>query len=301
MLDEVELKEIKIKLKGLRIHEPVNDLIESIRAIGLLQPLVLNSNKELIAGGRRYAALKKLNYKKVPVIWIEKSSLDQEIAHLDENLIRSDLKGFEYQEAIARRYDLYLQKYPDRKTGRSGGLVKHHGKSAIAKSANAGFVEQTSQVTGDSKRQIYSLIERSKNSSDSVKRAHKANKISDSQVQALILLDKKEQEIILPKIIKKDFGLLETETLVSEIKSRGISEVNKNLDYIAKWKSKFDFFKRIFVQTKDQLKLCNEDEINFEGGDGFLLWVEGCKLADELRTFLDRHEKRGVKKHGKAV
>lgn len=77
---------------------PIDDLVESIREHGILQPLIVTQNRDrhqLIAGERRLRAAKKLGLEKVPVI-VRRASEQQKLEMaIVENVQRSDLNPIE--------------------------------------------------------------------------------------------------------------------------------------------------------------------------------------------------------------
>ena len=90
----------------------MEDLVESIRSVGILQPLIVRrkgDSYELIAGERRFRAAQMLGLKSVPVV--ERATTDDEMLTLAlvENLQREDLnpieKGKGFKELI-ERFDL---------------------------------------------------------------------------------------------------------------------------------------------------------------------------------------------------
>ncbi|AWG43083.1 chromosome partitioning protein ParB [Candidatus Borreliella tachyglossi] len=93
----IDLEQIKIK-KRIRHHLGDTDsLKESIKKHGLIYPIIIDKNKNLVAGFRRYQVLKELGYKEVEVkvIPIENKKTLLEI-ELDENNVR---KSFTRSEA----------------------------------------------------------------------------------------------------------------------------------------------------------------------------------------------------------
>ncbi|AIJ30076.1 ParB N-terminal domain-containing protein [Borreliella valaisiana] len=95
----IDIDQIKIKK---RIRKNVGDLEtlkNSILKHGLIYPIIIDKNKNLIAGFRRYQALKEIGYKEaeVKVISIENKKTLLEI-ELDENNVR---KSFTRSEANA--------------------------------------------------------------------------------------------------------------------------------------------------------------------------------------------------------
>lgn len=80
------------------IEAPLDELVESIRQHGIIQPLIVrpvNGKLELIAGERRWRASGKLGLATVPVIEREASDRDVLEMALIENLQREDLNPME--------------------------------------------------------------------------------------------------------------------------------------------------------------------------------------------------------------
>jgi ParB family chromosome partitioning protein len=87
------------------IESPLDDLMESIRQHGIIQPLIVRAvdgKLELIAGERRWRASKKLGLATVPVIEREASDRDVLEMALIENLQREDLNPMEEAAGYVR-------------------------------------------------------------------------------------------------------------------------------------------------------------------------------------------------------
>lgn len=87
------------------VDAPLEDLVESIRQHGIIQPLIarlVNGSYELIAGERRWRASKKLGLTHVPVI--ERAASDRDVLEmaLIENLQREDLNPIEEASGYVR-------------------------------------------------------------------------------------------------------------------------------------------------------------------------------------------------------
>ena len=87
------------------IDSPLDDLMESIRQHGIIQPLIVRAvdgKLELIAGERRWRASAKLGLATVPVIEREASDRDVLEMALIENLQREDLNPMEEAKGYVR-------------------------------------------------------------------------------------------------------------------------------------------------------------------------------------------------------
>jgi ParB family chromosome partitioning protein len=87
------------------VESPLDDLVESIRQHGIIQPLIVravNGKLELIAGERRWRASAKLGLATVPVLEREASDRDVLEMALIENLQREDLNPMEEASGYVR-------------------------------------------------------------------------------------------------------------------------------------------------------------------------------------------------------
>jgi len=108
--------------------EHLDELMESIREHGVIQPLVVrrvDGRMEIIAGERRFRACQKLGLTEVPVI--ERAATDREVLEmaLIENLQREDLNPVEEAEAyqrLARDFGLKQEEIA-RRVGRNRATV----------------------------------------------------------------------------------------------------------------------------------------------------------------------------------
>jgi ParB family chromosome partitioning protein len=102
-IDEVVASPLQPRLHF--IESPLDDLMESIRQHGIIQPLIVRpvaGKFELIAGERRWRASKKLGLTTVPVIEREASDRDVLEMALIENLQREDLNPLEEAAGYVR-------------------------------------------------------------------------------------------------------------------------------------------------------------------------------------------------------
>lgn len=93
---ELDINDIKIGERHRKNLGDIDSLVESIKRIGLLQPVVINEDHILIAGERRIAAFKKMKRKSIPVRIINLVNILQ--GEYDENTVR---KNFNPSEAVA--------------------------------------------------------------------------------------------------------------------------------------------------------------------------------------------------------
>src|SRR5258708_26772131 len=94
--------------RGLIRPESLSELAESLRAHGILDPLVIDKTPagyQIIAGERRWRASKLIGLKKVPVIIRETSPQGMLEMAIVENVQRVDLNPLERAQAYKRLMD----------------------------------------------------------------------------------------------------------------------------------------------------------------------------------------------------
>ena len=119
--NKIVLVEIESTAVGHRLRSvskgKVDELAESIAAVGLLQPIVITEDASLVAGLHRLEACRQLGIAAINAVVIPNLQLQKEIAEIDENLIRNQLTVLEQCDQLKRRKELYEALYPETKRG----------------------------------------------------------------------------------------------------------------------------------------------------------------------------------------
>lgn len=107
------------------------DLVDSIRRLGVLNPIIIHRDDfSLVAGERRLQAAKTLGLPVVPVRFFENlPASTAQIIELEENLKRKDLPWRDQVKAIALLHELYMKadpKWTQVKTAAAVGLYPGH-------------------------------------------------------------------------------------------------------------------------------------------------------------------------------
>jgi ParB family transcriptional regulator, chromosome partitioning protein len=104
-IERVKIEEIKIGQNRRPVKEnKVSELMESIRASGLLNPITLDQDLNLVAGLHRLTACKLLGLEQINCNIITCEDFSQaRLAEIDENLIRSELEALERAELWLER------------------------------------------------------------------------------------------------------------------------------------------------------------------------------------------------------
>lgn len=171
-------------------EQGLNELADSIRQHGIIQPLVLRKigdKYEIIAGERRYKASYIAGLTTVPAVIINLNDNESAEVAIVENIQRRDLSPIEE----AKSY----QKLLDR-----GYLTQDQLASRMGKA----------QATVSNKLRLLNL-------SDEVQEALLNNKISERHARSILRIDdKEEQKEILNEILDKRLNVRDTEKLVSD-------------------------------------------------------------------------------------
>ncbi|MBC7980225.1 MAG: ParB/RepB/Spo0J family partition protein [Armatimonadetes bacterium] len=137
-------------------ESPLDDLVESIRQHGIIQPLIarlVDGKYELIAGERRWRASKKLGLATVPVI--ERIATDRDVLEmaLIENLQREDLNPIEEAAGyvrLAREFSLKQEEIASR-VGKSRASVANAMRLLDLHQDIQNYVAQTRLTVGHAK------------------------------------------------------------------------------------------------------------------------------------------------------
>ena len=199
--DKVKNKVVEVKLDQIvpNRYQPrkvfgqdgIRELAQTISEHGLLQPIILREYEqakyEIIAGERRYRAMKLLKWEKAPAI-IEKMS-DAETASLAliENLQRSELSSVEEAQAYRQLMDL-----------------NHLTQAALAK----GMGKSQSFVAN--KLRLLKLI-------TPVQTAILDHRITERHGRALLDLDDQQQREMLMRIDNERLTVRQTEDEVARV------------------------------------------------------------------------------------
>ncbi len=163
------------------------DLAQSIQENGLIQPISVrkvDGHYEIVAGERRFRAMKLIGKLEVPAIVLSANDLQMASLALIENIQRENLSAIEEAKA-------YLQIMQGAQMNQS----------------------QLAQKMGKSQGAIANKI-RLLNLSTPVQEAVSAKRISERHARAMLALPQEEQATMLKRIVDKGLTVAQTEKLV---------------------------------------------------------------------------------------
>ena len=236
IMEFIKLKKLSVENSYLRLNTDVSDLEKSIETLGQLSPLLIDQDNCLLAGGRRYTALKNLGREEVWIKRVEGDSLQKELISIDENLVRKDLDKLELEANLRRAKELYtalLNNNSEQVEKIEKELQEYEEEIPVEESGNKieilasqKFVKDVSEKTGMSHRQVFQAIERDEKASAETKKARSEGDLSIGQTNEVIKLSKSEQKKILPVI--KDKTVREVRKIIKEAKANGIDTAVNN-------------------------------------------------------------------------
>lgn len=108
IVDSVPLDSIIITNRTRKDVGDLNSLAESISSVGLLQPIVINENNELVDGQRRILAYVQLGMKEIPFYLVSLKQIVMGELHANSN--RKDFTSSE-RVAISIAVEKYLREH----------------------------------------------------------------------------------------------------------------------------------------------------------------------------------------------
>lgn len=181
-MQNIEINKIIVNERK-RSCKDIKELAESIKKIGLLNPITLNKDLVLIAGFHRLQACKQLDWKDIPATIIDADNLTSELVEIDENLIRTPLTALENSEQLKRRKEIYEILYPESKRAEKvkSNLKQYSDNENLSQSKTKSFAEDTAQKIGKSLRSVQQDIQIANNILEEVKQEIKGTEIENKK------------------------------------------------------------------------------------------------------------------------
>ena len=266
-MEFIDINSIKTNNKYLRLDTDVEKLKKSIETVGIINPLTVNLNDELISGGRRFTALKALGVDRIPVNRVEKSLNEQELISIDENLVRQDLTKIELEEALSRGRELYEEIYPNAKKVAEEDLTLSENQEIQIDTPNEerSFIDITAEKTGLSKKVIKSAIDREERSSNKVKELRRNGDLNASQTNEIIKLSKEDQETMADILTGK--SAKEVKDIVKKVNQVGVNATIHEIETAPILPNEYKSLKTLLQRTNKVLAKILLEEMTSEHDD----------------------------------
>ena len=219
-------------------NEAIDELAQSIKAYGILQPLSVRKmgegRFELVAGERRLRAAKKIGLNEVPAIIIDITDKDSAAIALLENLQRENLNFIEEAEAY-------------------NNLIKEHSYTQEKLAETIG----KKQSTIANKLRILKLDE-------SLRKMILDNNLTERHARALLKLPSNDLQLkVLNQVIKKSLNVKNTESLIEKelvkVKSGVVKETRNKIKGIFSPRVYINTIKQVFDKYGMQVQYSSKD------------------------------------------
>lgn len=276
-----QLSDIKINNEYLRHGTNVESLKKSIESIGLINPITVNQNNELLAGSRRFQAITELGWEEVEVHVVDRDLLQQELISIDENLVREPLNRLEVETCLNRGREIYEELNPEAvKVKLSNESSEPDSGSKDQKDDNDSFAAITAEKTGLSVRVIKSAIKRDALASDSVKQARSQGELNATQTNQIIQLDKGLQEKVLPLIADKT--IKQAQEIIKAVKKGGMDAANEVNANIVPMPSEYALIKNPVKRMNKNLSRILLESMKYEGPEQEIINKDLLELKENL-------------------
>lgn len=178
--------------EGRRPLRDVKALADSIREVGLINPITITAERVLVAGLHRLEATKMLGWKEIEATVLGVDDLLASLAEIDENLVHNELTMLERFEALKRRKEIYEALHPETKRGGDRKSDKIKATNCRFDSPPS-FAKDTASKMGVSERTVQRGVEIASKLDDDVKEVIANTPIADRQTD-LSRLAKHEPE-----------------------------------------------------------------------------------------------------------
>jgi len=213
---QVPIKEIRVKEGRRRLDMGhVKELADSIRELGLLNPVTIDKDKNLIAGLHRLEAVRQLGRAEVECTLSSLDGLQAELAEIDENFVRSGLSAVEYGEMLLRRKEIYETLHPETKAGaaQAAAMNRAVGNNVADKmsATSKSFVEDTAEKLNIAPRTVRREIQTAKNLTMEAREIirNADTKISKKAAMKLSRLEPGQQKEAAALLASKEIGSVE--------------------------------------------------------------------------------------------
>ena len=282
-----KLTEIKLNSEYLRTETDVTALMQSVDSVGLIHPVTINQDNELLAGARRFQAVCELGWDEIPVHIVDRDLLVQELISIDENLVRTPLNQFELERFLNRGREIYETINPglnkvdlssDDLTAEERKLQKEEEEAD-----ESSFVAVTSSKTGLSKAVIKGAIKRDALASEAVKKARQNGELNATKANELIKLGRDAQERVLPLIANKT--VKETRKIVAAAKRAGVDAAQEESERVVPMPREYSQMISPIRRVNRSIGRILAEELKYEGPEQGKINNELMQLKNQLSLY----------------
>ena len=215
----ININEIKIN-PNRREASPsdVRKLADSITEIGLMNPITVDADHNLIAGLHRLEAAKLLGWSEIECNVCELDELHAELAEIDENYIRANLTPLETSQLLFRRKEIYETLHPETKAGaaQGNGMKRSAGDSDLADNLSArpkSFAQDAAEKLGVDERTVRRQVKIAKDLTPEAQRIIEESglKVTQQSLDRLSRLEPEQQREAAEKLVSGEHYMKSSE------------------------------------------------------------------------------------------
>ena len=284
-----KISDIKITSEYLRTETDVSSLKQSVESVGLINPVTINEENELLAGARRFQAVTELGWEEIPVHVVERNFLEQELISIDENLVRTPLNSLEFERCLNRGREIYETLFPkankvDLSVDELTGEEKQAKKERDEEDEDS-FAAVTAEKVGLSRSVIQSAIKRDALAAEEVKQARGDGELNATQTNELIKLGKMAQAEVMPLIADKT--IKDTRRIVNAAREGGIEAARDECDKIVPLPREFSQMIGPVKRVNKNINRILVEELLYEGPEKQKIHNELIALRNNLNLYLE--------------
>ncbi len=284
-----KLSEVRLTNQYLRTDTDVGALKKSLESVGLIHPVTINGDGELLAGARRFQAARELGWDEIPVQVVERGTLEQELISIDENLVRAPLNSLELERYLNRGREIYEQLNPEaNKVDLSSEELKGEArqeKKEIEEQDESSFAAVTAEKTGLSKSIIRSAIKRDELAADVVKEARSQGELNATQTNEIIKLQKETQAEVLPLIADKT--VKEARKIIAAAQTGGVEAAVEASEKVVPLPREYGQMLSPVRRVNKNIGRILVEELRYEGPERKKIHQELRVLRDNLVQFFE--------------
>ena len=217
---------LKVKISDINIGENIRgelgdltSLKESIKQLGLLEPIGITAEHELLYGLRRLQACKELGWQDIPVIKKHpRNQYEKSLMKRHENTERLPLTWQE--DVIAKKHekDLYEREFPETKQGSAGASSRWYNaneKISFAYTHIKAKLENKSRRSVEQDIQLAEAMEKYPQLANAKKKSHALRKL-----KKLVISEKRKVTQSKTAIAKKEHNIICADYLKTQMEQK---------------------------------------------------------------------------------
>ncbi len=284
-----KISDIKLNSEYLRVDTNVSSLMKSLDSVGLIHPVTINAEDELLAGARRFQAAKGLGWEEITVHIVDHDALVQELISIDENLVRSPLGPLELEKYLNRGREIYESLHPRaNKVDLSSEDLSSEQKAEQKVKEEAdedSFAAVTAEKTGLSKSVIKGAIKRDALASDAVKKARGLGELNATKTNEIIKLQKESQEEVLPLIA--NCNAKDTRRIVAAARTGGLPAAIEESEKVVPLPREYSQMMSPIRRVNKSIDRILVEELRYDGPEQRKINNDLMRLKNNLERYFE--------------